>query len=96
MICEKSLKCASSVFRYVAAIACLINTIFRDLHNNQIQLIDDGSFDGLSSLRTLNLGQNIIPDFPPVALPALETLNLADNRIEALGGFSFGKVIKDM
>jgi Leucine-rich repeat (LRR) protein len=44
----------------------------------------------------LNLGQNIIPDFPPVALPALETLNLADNRIEALGGFSFGKVIKNM
>ena len=73
-----------------------VNTIFRDLHNNRIQLVDDGSFDGLPSLRTLDLRQNIIPYFPPVSLPALQTLNLADNRIEALGGFSFGNNLQQV
>ncbi|VDI79459.1 Hypothetical predicted protein [Mytilus galloprovincialis] len=61
-----------------------------DFHDNQIQYIEEGSFNGLSSLQTLDLGQNVIPYFPSVILPAITTLDLADNRIEALGGLNLG------
>ncbi|XP_052067581.1 uncharacterized protein LOC127706896 isoform X1 [Mytilus californianus] len=61
-----------------------------DFHDNQIQYIEEGSFNGLLSLQTLNLGENVIPYFPSVILPAIRTLNLADNRIEALGGLNLG------
>jgi len=63
---------------------------FSDFHDNQIQEIEDGSFDGLTSLRTLNLGQNIIQYFPSVTLPSMETLDLANNRIETLAGLNLG------
>ncbi|XP_063418986.1 protein artichoke-like [Mytilus trossulus] len=61
-----------------------------DFHENQIQYIEEGSFTGLTSLQTLDLGQNVIPYFPSVILPAIRTLDLADNRIEALGVLNLG------
>ncbi|CAC5377833.1 THBS2S [Mytilus coruscus] len=67
-----------------------ITPIQIDFHDNQIQYIEEGSFNGLLSLQTLNLGENVIPYFPSVILPAIRTLNLADNRIEALGGLNLG------
>jgi Leucine-rich repeat (LRR) protein len=66
------------------------------MHNNKIQQITEGSFSNLSKLKTLNLRNNVIPYFPAIDLPLLETLNLAYNLIETMGGIAVPNEIKSL
>ena len=59
----------------------------RYLNNNQIQHIDEGSFNGLTSLTSMDLSQNQLSYFPAIDLESLTSLSLEGNVIETLGGF---------
>lgn len=66
------------------------------MHNNIIQKIHDGSFTGLDKLKKIDLSNNLVPYFPAINLPSLETLNLQNNKIESLGTIQSSEKLSTM
>ncbi|KAI5095755.1 leucine-rich repeat-containing protein 23 [Silurus meridionalis] len=83
---------SSNYLTDLSPLATLTELLWIKADSNQVQSLQEQSFDQLSYLQWFSLMSNRLSDIKGLGVPALESLNLTDNSIQTLSGLDCNKL----